>query len=91
MADNLETIMGKVCGTFNKYASKDGKASTLSKSELAELAVAEFPTLCSSGKKDEILKNVFGKMDMDADGQVDFKEFCIFLCCLMMFLKDAGC
>ncbi|XP_063295284.1 protein S100-A4-like [Pelobates fuscus] len=88
MSGNLETCMVQICSTFQRYAGKDGDAKTLSKTELVELATKEFPALCSNQNKDEVLKGVFGQLDMDGDGKVDFKEFCIFICCLTMALKE---
>ncbi|KAM4690944.1 protein S100-A4-like [Rhinophrynus dorsalis] len=88
---NLENSMVQIIGCYKKYAGKDGDCSSLSQAELAELATKEFPTLCNSKDKDKILSGIFGQMDMDGDKKVDFKEFCIFLCCIMMALEEASC
>ncbi|XP_053331590.1 protein S100-G-like [Spea bombifrons] len=88
MAGNLEAIMVGLVAVFKKYAGKDGDAQTLSKSELTELALKEFPTLSKAENKDSVLKGVFGQMDMDGDNKVTFKEFVIFFGCLTIALEE---
>ncbi|XP_075699489.1 protein S100-A5-like [Rhinoderma darwinii] len=84
----LQDLMITLISTFDKYAKGDGDSSTLSQNELFELAKKEFPALCQSEKKDEILKGVIGQMDMDGDNKVNFKEFVIFISCLTIALKE---
>ncbi|XP_053560378.1 protein S100-P-like [Bombina bombina] len=88
MSGNLENFIGILTSTFRKYAGKDGKDSTLSQDELCDLAVKEFPTLCNSSKKDDILKGIIGQMDMDGDKTVTFKEFVMFTGFLAIALED---
>ncbi|XP_040267988.1 protein S100-B-like [Bufo bufo] len=85
----LQAVMITMMKTFDSYAKGDGDSSTLSKSELINMVQKEFPALCESQKKDEILKGIFGQMDMDGDGKVDFKEFSIFMACVTMALKES--
>ncbi|KAM4665127.1 protein S100-A2-like [Discoglossus pictus] len=88
MCGNLEEVVLKMIITFEKYARKDGDGSTLSQDELCDLAVKEFPTLCRSTKKDDILKGILGSMDLDRDNKVCFKEFTVFIGCLAMAIRD---
>ncbi|XP_053551493.1 protein S100-G-like [Bombina bombina] len=88
MGEKLEDLMIKLIGTFKTYAGKDGDGNFLNQDELCELATKEFPTLCTSGKKDEILKGIIGEMDMDGDKKVSFKEFIIFFGFLSLALED---
>ncbi|XP_053331592.1 protein S100-G-like [Spea bombifrons] len=88
MAGNLEAIMVGLMAIFKKYAGKDGEGQSLSKSELTELALKEFPTLSKTENKDNILQGVFGQMDMDGDNEVTFKEFVLFVGCVTMALGD---
>ncbi|XP_040267986.1 protein S100-A2-like [Bufo bufo] len=85
----LQGVMITVMKTFDSYAKGDGDSSTLSKSELINLVQKEFPALCESQKKDEILKGICGQMDMDGDSKVDFKEYVTFLACVTMALKES--
>ncbi|XP_040267987.1 protein S100-A2-like [Bufo bufo] len=85
----LQGVMITMMKTFDSYAKGDGDSSTLSKSELINLVQKEFPALCESQKKDEILKGIFGQMDMDGDGKVDFKEYVTFLACVTICLKKS--
>ncbi|KAG9463314.1 hypothetical protein GDO78_022008 [Eleutherodactylus coqui] len=84
----LEKLMGEMIVCFRKYAGSDGNSGTLSQQELSEMAKKEFPTLCQSPKKDEILKEIFTQMDRDKSNTIDFKEFMIFLTCMTMALED---
>ncbi|XP_044128297.1 protein S100-G-like [Bufo gargarizans] len=85
----LQSVMVTLMKTFDSYAKGDGDSGTLSKSELISLVQKEFPALCESQNKDEILKGIFGQMDMDGDNKVNFKEFIIFLACLTISLKES--
>ncbi|OCT66704.1 protein S100-G [Xenopus laevis] len=87
MAANLEQQIIQLIGTFKKYAGKDGDSSSLNQAELTEMAMKEFPSLCKNEKKDEILKGVFGKMDMDGDKKVTFDEFAMFFCFITIALE----
>ncbi|KAM4013066.1 protein S100-A2-like [Anomaloglossus baeobatrachus] len=87
----LQDQMIAIVLTFDKYAKGDGDCSTLSQAELCDLAKKEFPALCQNQSKDELLKGIIGKMDMDGDKKVDFKEFMIFMSCLTMALKESIC
>ncbi|KAE8588940.1 hypothetical protein XENTR_v10022827 [Xenopus tropicalis] len=78
MAINLEQMAMHLNVIFKKYAGKDGDCSSLNQNELCEMALKEFPHLCTSEKKDAILNGVIGKMDMDGDKKVTFEEFALF-------------
>ncbi|MEE6526638.1 hypothetical protein FKM82_027385 [Ascaphus truei] len=88
MSGNLESCMGYIITTFKKYAGSDKDSSTLSQDELCEMVKKEFPSLCKNEKKDQILKGIFGSMDMDGDQKVSFKEFVVFLGCLTLALEE---
>ncbi|XP_073419115.1 protein S100-A4-like [Dendrobates tinctorius] len=87
----LQDLMVNIILTFDKYAKGDGDCSSLSQSELFDLAKKEFPALSQNQSKDELMKGIFGKLDMDGDKKVDFKEFMIFITCLAMALKESIC
>ncbi|XP_068108508.1 protein S100-A4-like isoform X2 [Hyperolius riggenbachi] len=84
----IENMMFALIKKFDFYAKGDGDGSSLNQDELCKLAEKEFPSLCTSNKKDEILKSVIGKMDMDGDKKVTFDEYMIFLSCLAMILHE---
>ncbi|KAM8920763.1 protein S100-G-like [Pelodytes ibericus] len=88
MALNLETCMVSIMAIFNKHSSKDGKPGSLNKDELCELVFQEFPTLCGNAKKDDIMNGIFGKMDMDGNNEVDYREFMIFLTFLSIAMQE---
>ncbi|CAJ0967220.1 unnamed protein product [Ranitomeya imitator] len=85
----LQDQMIGIILTFDKYAKGDGDCSSLSQAELVELAKKEFPALSQNQSKDELLKGIFGKLDMDGDKKVDFKEFMLFISCLAMAIKES--
>ncbi|XP_063802819.1 protein S100-G-like [Pseudophryne corroboree] len=85
---NLEIAGLSFIKAFRDFAGKDGDAKTLSKDELYQLAVAGFPTLCGHEKKEDILNGVFGKMDQNKDGKIDFQEYMFFNTCLIIALED---
>ncbi|XP_077110924.1 protein S100-A4-like [Ranitomeya variabilis] len=87
----LQDQMIGIILTFNDYAKGDGDCSSLSQAELFELAKKEFPALSQNQSKDELLKGIFGKLDMDGDKKVDFKEFMLFISCLAMAIKESIC
>ncbi|OCT69539.1 protein S100-A2 [Xenopus laevis] len=89
MAGNLEQLIIHLIATFKKYAGKDGDCSSLNQNELTDLAVKEFPSLCNNAKKDEILKGVMGKMDMDGDKKVTYEEFAMFFCFISIALEES--
>ncbi|KAG8560270.1 hypothetical protein GDO81_014871 [Engystomops pustulosus] len=85
----LQDQMIEMMKVYQHYAAADGIQGSLSKDKLATLASAEFPTLCQNQKKDDILKGIFGEMDMDGDNKISFKEFAIFLGSLTIALKES--
>ncbi|XP_068108511.1 protein S100-A4-like isoform X2 [Hyperolius riggenbachi] len=84
----IEDMMIALIQKFDFYAKGDGDGSSLNQDELCKLAEKEFPSLCASKKKDEILKSVIMKMDMDGDKKVTFDEYMIFLSCLIMIIQQ---
>ncbi|KAG9462272.1 hypothetical protein GDO78_014494 [Eleutherodactylus coqui] len=84
----LEKLMAEIIVCFRKHAGSDGNSGTLSQQELSEMAKKEFPSLCQSPKKDEILKDIFAQMDIDGSNTVDFKEFMVFLSCITIAVED---
>ncbi|KAM5125987.1 protein S100-A2-like [Mantella aurantiaca] len=84
----VEDVMAAMIVKFEKYAaSKDRDANTMSYDELYAMAIKEFPTLCSSTNKDEILKGIIGKMDANNDKLVDFEEFMCFVACVTIAVR----
>ncbi|XP_077319986.1 protein S100-G-like [Lithobates pipiens] len=86
---NVEDCMTLMILKFEEYAKKrDSDGDTLSTDELYDLAVAEFPTLCGSGKKDEVLKGIIGKMDVNNDKKVTFEEFMCFSASVAIAIRE---
>ncbi|OCT66703.1 protein S100-G [Xenopus laevis] len=81
----LEKSIFDLVETYKKYAGDD---CVLNQEELRKLAMKEFPTLCQSDQKDDIMKKVFAQMDMDGDNKVTFKEFALFYCYIAISLGE---
>ncbi|XP_040191008.1 protein S100-A2-like [Rana temporaria] len=85
----VEDCMSLMILKFEEYAKKrDADANTLNTDELYDLAVAEFPTISGSGKKDEVLKGIIGKMDANNDKKVTFEEFMCFSASVAITLRE---
>nr|AOM73732.1 S100A7 [Rana temporaria] len=85
----VEEIMALMVMKFESYASKSsGDKNTLCTEELSHMTPAEFPTLCTVAKKDEIVKEIIGKMDANNDKRVTFEEFMSFSSSLASFIRD---
>ncbi|KAG8535613.1 hypothetical protein GDO81_028152 [Engystomops pustulosus] len=87
----LQDQMIEMIKVYKHYAAADGIQGSLSKDELATLASEQFPALCQNQKKADILKGIFGEMDMDGDNKISFKEFVIFIGCLTIALQESLC
>ncbi|XP_077319483.1 protein S100-A6-like [Lithobates pipiens] len=85
----VEEIMALMVVKFECYASKgSGDKNTLCTDELYGMATTEFPTLCTSAKKDEIIMEIIGKMDANNDKRVTFDEFMSFSSSLASVIRD---
>ncbi|XP_077319981.1 protein S100-A6-like [Lithobates pipiens] len=86
----VEEMMTLMIVKFEEYAKKrDSDGNTLNTDELYDLAIAEFPTISGSGKKDEVLKGIIGKMDANNDKKVTFKEFMSFSATVAIVLRES--
>ncbi|XP_072283883.1 protein S100-A4-like [Pyxicephalus adspersus] len=84
---NLEDLVSLFIVKFQQYSGKDQDKDTLSQDELCALAVKEFPTLCASQNKQDILNGIIGKMDANKDKKVDFEEFMCFSACVAIAIR----
>ncbi|XP_073464742.1 protein S100-A6-like isoform X2 [Aquarana catesbeiana] len=85
----VEDIMALMVVKFESYTSKSsGDTNTLCTDKLYGMATAEFPTLCTSDKKDEIIKKIIDKMDANNDKRVTFEEFMSFSSSLASVIRN---
>ncbi|KAM7384453.1 hypothetical protein PAMA_011683 [Pampus argenteus] len=75
MPSELETAMESLIKVFHRYASKDGKTSSLNRRELRELMENELSNFLKSQKDPSAVDKIMKDLDTNGDGQVDFEEF----------------
>ncbi|XP_008420712.1 protein S100-A1-like [Poecilia reticulata] len=75
MPSDLETAMELLIVVFHRYASKDGRAGTLSRRELRQLMENELSNFLKSQKDPGAIDKIMKDLDANGDGQVDFEEF----------------
>ncbi|CAM9483927.1 unnamed protein product [Lampetra planeri] len=85
----LELTIASMMGIFKSYAGKDGDSSRLSKSELKSLLNKELPGYLQNANDPAVIEKELKNLDEDGDGQVDFKEFIIFIAALTAACYDA--
>ncbi|XP_048213724.1 protein S100-A11 [Perognathus longimembris pacificus] len=69
-----ERCIESLIAVFQKYAGKDGN-STLSKTEFLRFMNSELASFTKSQKDPGVLDRMMKKLDLNADGQLDFQEF----------------
>ncbi|XP_038581697.1 protein S100-A10a [Micropterus salmoides] len=98
MPSELERAMESLITVFHRYASRDGKSSTLSRRELRELMENELSNFLKSQKDPAAVDKIMKDLDTNGDGQVDFEEFVSLVVglsiaceqCYQMHLKKTG-
>ncbi|XP_040188078.1 protein S100-A1-like isoform X2 [Rana temporaria] len=74
----LVTAMKEVHEVFKEYASKDGNPNALSKKEMKELMQKELGEYVKEPKDATSMNKILKELE-DGDGEVEFREFVIFL------------
>uniref|UniRef100_A0A9L0JRH7 EF-hand domain-containing protein n=1 Tax=Equus asinus TaxID=9793 RepID=A0A9L0JRH7_EQUAS len=77
-----------------RYAGKDGNSSKLSKTEFLTFMNRELAAFTKNQKDPGVLDRMMKKLDLNADGQLDFQEFLnliggLAIACHESFLKSA--
>merc|ERR1712126_139964 len=90
MSGKLMMGIASMIDVFDQYAKKDGKGSTLSKGELKQLLEAEMGMQLKNAKGDEVNK-LMEALDADKSGEVDFKEFMVFVASMSMLCHEHFC
>nr|XP_032809525.1 protein S100-P-like [Petromyzon marinus] len=85
----LELTIASMMGIFKAYAGKDGDSSRLSNAELKCLLTKELPGYLQNANDSAAIEKEMKNLDEDGDGQVDFKEFIIFIAALTAACYDA--
>ncbi|XP_068189124.1 protein S100-A1-like [Antennarius striatus] len=75
MPSELEIAMESLILVFHRYASRDGKESTLSKRDLKDLMENELSNFLKCQKDPEAVDKIMKDLDVNSDGHVDFEEF----------------
>ncbi|XP_077319484.1 protein S100-A4-like [Lithobates pipiens] len=91
MDSNLtaEEIMALMILKFEEHAQKSGgDGNTINTDQLYDFTIAEFPEICGTAKKDEILKEIISKMDANDDKRVTFEEFMSFSSSVAITMRD---
>ncbi|XP_036395185.1 protein S100-A11-like [Megalops cyprinoides] len=81
---HLEAIVLSLVGMFKQYASKDGKGSTLSRSEFKQLMEKELSGFLQNQKDPAEVDKIMKSLDADGDGELDFMEFSSLVMALSM-------
>uniref|UniRef100_A0A3Q3ESU2 Protein S100 n=1 Tax=Kryptolebias marmoratus TaxID=37003 RepID=A0A3Q3ESU2_KRYMA len=77
----LETALCMLINVFEKYAKQEGKKDTLTKKEAKTLLEKELPGM--AGKNSDDGDKLLESLDSDGDNEIDFKEFSVFVICLL--------
>ncbi|KAF0024580.1 hypothetical protein F2P81_023382 [Scophthalmus maximus] len=75
MPSELENAMESLIKVFHRYASDDGKSTTLNRRELRSLMENELSNFLQSQKDPAAVDKIMKDLDTNGDGQVDFEEF----------------
>ncbi|KAM5256443.1 protein S100-A11 [Ctenodactylus gundi] len=77
MASPTETerCIESLIAVFQKYAGKDGNASTLSKREFLTFMNTELAAFTKNQRDPGVIDRMMKKLDLNSDGQLDFQEF----------------
>ncbi|KAL0985241.1 hypothetical protein UPYG_G00154490 [Umbra pygmaea] len=80
---HLEKAITCMVEVFEEYATKDDKKHQLSAAEFAELMNKELAGPEFQGKLDqEVRDEAIAKLDKNHDGEINFREFSMFLATL---------
>ncbi|XP_036308981.1 protein S100-A11 [Pipistrellus kuhlii] len=77
MASPTETerCIESLIAVFQRYAGKDSNSFTLSKTEFLTFMKTELAAFTKNQKDPGVLDRMMKKLDLNADGQLDFQEF----------------
>lgn len=89
-----ERCIESLIAVFQRYAGKDGNSSKLSKTEFLTFMNRELAAFTKNQKDPGVLDRMMKKLDLNADGQLDFQEFLnliggLAIACHESFLKSA--
>ncbi|XP_058015813.1 protein S100-A6-like [Ahaetulla prasina] len=87
MSCPVDTALCTLIAVFHKYAGKDGKKNSLSKSELKELIQKEM-TIGPKLHESEI-QGLMEDLDRNKDQEVNFQEYVTFIGALAMIYNEA--
>lgn len=75
----LEKAVVALIGVFHQYSGREGDKHKLKKSELKELLSNELPHFLEEIREQEAVDKVMEALDLDGDGECDFREFMAFV------------
>uniref|UniRef100_UPI00358E57D1 protein S100-A1-like n=1 Tax=Myxine glutinosa TaxID=7769 RepID=UPI00358E57D1 len=75
MATRLETAMDTLISVFHSYSGQEGDKYKINVSELNKMVDEELPGLRKKNKDPKFVDSMLKKIDIDKNGEVDFKEF----------------
>ncbi|XP_060112046.1 protein S100-A11-like [Heteronotia binoei] len=70
-----ERCIESLLAVFQRYAGRDGNATSLSKKEFLTFMNTELASFTKNQKDPGVLDRMMKKLDMNNDGQLDFGEF----------------
>ncbi|XP_006893737.1 PREDICTED: protein S100-A11-like [Elephantulus edwardii] len=87
-----ERCIESLIAVFQRYAGQDGNSLTLSKTEFLKFMNTELAAFTKNQKDPGVLDRMMKKLDLNADGKLDFQEFLnliggIALACHDSFMK----
>ncbi|KAG8544813.1 hypothetical protein GDO81_021806 [Engystomops pustulosus] len=70
--------MEDLLSSYRKFAKMEGNPETINLNEFREYVKAEIPTYLES-KDPHLLENTMASLDVDKDGELQYKEFFSFI------------
>ncbi|XP_007530738.1 protein S100-A11 [Erinaceus europaeus] len=70
-----ERCIESLIAVFQKFAGNDGNRSKLSKTEFLKFMNTELAAFTKHQRDPGVLDRMMKKLDLNADGQLDFQEF----------------
>ncbi|XP_020653975.1 protein S100-A11 [Pogona vitticeps] len=70
-----ERCIESLLAVFQRYASRDGQANTLSKKEFLTFMNTELASFTKNQKDPGVVDRMMKKLDINSDGLLDFGEF----------------
>uniref|UniRef100_W5MJW5 Protein S100-A1-like n=1 Tax=Lepisosteus oculatus TaxID=7918 RepID=W5MJW5_LEPOC len=84
----IQQAMALLIDAFHKYSGKEGDKYTLSKAELKDLLTNELGDLLGKANDKTAIDKIFGALDHDKSGEVDFQEYVTMVGALSVACND---